>query len=388
MTSTYDSTGISLQRYDDLVTRLVAIAEAKFGESINTDEDEYFGHDIRNIALLTSEINEILQEVYDSSSIRDSYGVRLDNLLELVGISRQEAAFSTATLQLTATAATTVPAGTRYATATELIFTTDTELVFSAAGTATVESTCTVVGANNAGANEITVIKDSIFGISAVTNPAAAVPGRLQETDSELKDRHTTAMQTTGNDDVSSIFLAVSQVPGVSGVYVFDNDTAAAIGVVPAYNIYVTVIGGAADDIAKAIDDNKTAGVPTHGAQTVSVYNETTSQSKDIHYDIAADVPIYIDIDITIVEGAYPEDGDAQIRANYVTHFAGKKIAEDVIYNALFGPVYQVPGLVVNTLKVGTAPSPTGTTDVTMSELQRAQITEAQSATNITITKT
>jgi hypothetical protein len=385
--SSYDSTGISLDRYDDLVTRLVAIAEGKFGTSINTDEDEYFGHDIRNVSLLTSEINEILQDVYDSSSVKDSFGVRLDNLLELVGISRQEATFSTAPLQLTASAATTVPAGTRYATATDLIFTTDEELVFSAAGTGSVASTCTVVGANNAAINEINVIKDSVSRITAVTNTAAATPGRLQETDPELKDRHTTAMQTTGNDDVSSLFLAVSQVSGVSGVYVFDNDTTTAIDGVPAGSIYVTVIGGTAADIAKAIDDNKTAGVPTHGSQTVSVYNETTSQAKDIHYDIAAHAPIFIDLNISVTEGVFPEDGEAQIRANYVTSFANYKTAQDVIYNSLGGPVYQVPGLLVNTIKVGLSASPTGVIDVPLSALQKAQITTAQSATNITITQ-
>ena len=154
---------------------------------------------------------------------------------------------------------------------------------------------------------------------------------------------------------------------------------------VPAGSIYVTVIGGDADEIAAAIDDNKTGGVPTHGSQTVSVYNETTSQAKDIHYDIAADVPIYISLNISVTSGVFPEDGEAQIRANYVTSFVGYKTAQDIIYNSLAGPVYQVPGLIVNTLTVGTGAAPVGVIDVPMSALQRASIPEDDAETLIVI---
>ncbi|NIS15869.1 MAG: hypothetical protein GWN96_06475, partial [candidate division Zixibacteria bacterium] len=49
MTSTYDETGIVLDRYADILARYVALLEGEFGESIDTSEDEYVGHTIRNI---------------------------------------------------------------------------------------------------------------------------------------------------------------------------------------------------------------------------------------------------------------------------------------------------------------------------------------------------
>jgi uncharacterized phage protein gp47/JayE len=380
MTSTFDENGVTLDRYSDILARLQALAIEKWGESIDLSEDEWQGHEYAQLALLLSEINEILQDVYDSMSVNDAIGVYLDRLLVLIGMYRNAAAFSTVTLTLTAGAATTVPAGTRYATASEVIFATDTELVFTAAGSDTVTATCTVVGANDAAIAEVTVIKDSVFGITAVTNAVAATPGRLRETDSELKARHTIAVSTSGDSDLASIFEAVSALTGVSSVYIEENDTAIAKNGIPAHTIYVTVIGGDSDAIANAIYGNKTESVSTYGAQTVSVYDETISQSTDIHFDIAANVPIYLTLNITTVAGVFPDDGEDQIRAAYVTHFADKEISEDVIYNALFGPVYGVPGLVVNTLTVGTAPAPVGTSNVTMTALQKAQMTTAQAA--------
>ena len=257
MTSTYDSDGLVLDRYTNILTRLVSLAESKWGDSIDTSEDEFLGHTLRLIALLVSEINEIVQDLYDSTSVNDATGVYLDRLLSLVGLSRQADAYSTATLTLTADRAVTVPACTRYATSADVNFATDSALVFAAAGSDTVASTCTVAGAYTAAAGTITTIKDSIYGITAVTNVAAATSGRLRETDSELKSRHTSAMNTTGENDVSSIYLAVSALSGVSKVSVIENDTSATVGGIPAHYIHVIVIGGTAADIGEAIYENK-----------------------------------------------------------------------------------------------------------------------------------
>ena len=145
MTSTYTSGNVTLDRYADILTRLVALAESQWGTSVNTAEDEILGHLLRNIALLIGEINEVVQEVYDGSSVANSSGTQLDNLVELIGLTRQSAAYSTATVTFTATAATTVPAGTRVSTSTTgLVFATDSALAFTAAGSDSVAATCTV----------------------------------------------------------------------------------------------------------------------------------------------------------------------------------------------------------------------------------------------------
>jgi hypothetical protein len=388
MTSTFTSAGITLDRYAEIKARLIALAEAEFGDSVNTAKDSFLGHMIENIALILGENNGVLQSVYDAGSVKNSSGTRLDGLLELTDIDREEAAFSTVTVTLTAAKATTVAAGKRYGTTAGVIFAIDSQVVFGGSGTADVSATCTVAGANAAAIGEVDQIVDSVYGITAVTNAAAASPGRLQQTDAELKTTHTTAMATSGDDDAGSIYEAVIAVSGVSAVYIHDNDTPYTVLGVPAKTIHVSAIGGTDLAVATAISQNKTASVPTHGSTSQAVYNTTTAQSKTINFDRAVAVPIFIDMDITKVTGLAPDDAEAQIRAELVTHFSTFRIADDVVYGALNKPIYTVPGVIVNELYVGIAASPTGTSDVSMSALQLAQLTTAQATTAVTISVT
>ncbi len=118
MTSQFDSTGITLDRYDDILARLVTLAQGQWGKGVNTKKDGFLGHVIRNKSLIVSETNEVVQAIYDAMSIANATGAPLDNLVGILGLFRQSEAFSTATLTLTALKATTVPVGSMYASDT------------------------------------------------------------------------------------------------------------------------------------------------------------------------------------------------------------------------------------------------------------------------------
>jgi uncharacterized phage protein gp47/JayE len=371
MTSSYDEDGVTLDRYADILARYVALAEAQWGESIDTSEDEFLGALFRDVALIQAEINEILQSIYDAGSITNATGAALSGKVALIGLTRNAAAYSTTTLQLTATKACTVAAGSLYKTAAGVIFATDSELVFSGAGPDTVAATCTVVGAYNAAIGEVTTIVTSVSGISAVTNTVAATPGRLRETDAELKARHTIAVATSGEESITRIYEAVTEVTGVSAVYAYDNDTDSThTDGTPAHKIHISAIGGTDAAVAEAIANNKTEGVGTYGATTESVYNATTKQAKDINFNRAIDTPNYIDIVLAKVSGVYPDDGDDQVKAALVAYYSDNiSINDNVDYNSLYNPIYSIPGLNVTSLKLGTSPSPSGTSDLTSSPL-------------------
>lgn len=383
MTSTYDSTGITLDRYADILARYVALAEAQWGSSIDTSEDEFYGHLIRMIALIQAEINQVVQDVYDAGSVSNATGTRLANLVELIGLEYQAAAYSTVTLTLTASKATTVPAGSQYKTSAGVVFATDSALVFTAAGSDTVTATCTVTGANNAAIGEVNTIVTAVYGITTVTNAAAATPGRLQETAAELKARHTIAVATSGDDDISSIYEAVSEVSGVSAVYCYDNDTDSTVDSVPAHTIRVSTVGGASADIAAAINNNKTCGVPTYGAQSASVYNTTTKQSKTIYWDTAVATPCHIVVTGTALS-TYPDNGDALIKAALVAHFDNITINDDIIFTSLYEPIYSVGGLVVTDLQLGLSSPGSGTSNLTSTPL--IQYTLATADIDVTVT--
>lgn len=374
MTSTYDSTGLNVDRYADVLARLIALATAWKGESLSTDEEEYLGHVFRQESLLSAEANEIIQAIYDTLGVRNNQSVPLDNILEVIGLYRQAAAKSTVTLTLTVDRAVTIPAGKIVQTAAKVQWVTDEDLVFAGAGSDTVAATCTVTGPNNAAAGEINEIVTPVGGWTAVTNAAAAIPGRNRELDAELKVRHTAAVATSGERDAASIYEAVAAVTGVDAVAVVEDYTSDT-------PVHVYVIGGADEDIAAAIDNTITAGIGLAGTTSVVVYNATIKTNKTIKFTRATDLDTYVSVTVLTNPALYPSDGDDQIKANIVAIYDGQGIGENVVYWELPGAVYDVEGATMTALYLDTVSPPTGTSDIVVAQDKRAVITAA----NITI---
>jgi uncharacterized phage protein gp47/JayE len=364
MTSTYDAAGVSMDRYDDILARMVALAVEWKGTSLSTDEKYLFGHLLRQMAYESDTVNEKTQEVYDAMSISNNSGVPLDNILELIDLPRQAAAPSTATETFTASKATTVPAGTTVRTASNVYWTTDEELVFSGAGSDTVGITCTRDGPNNAEIGEIDTLVSTVVGITSVTNAAAAIPGRFIETDAELKLRHSTAVATSGERDAASISEAIGNVDAVSAVLVYEPADAS--------EIWVYVIGGDEDEIAAAMDPQVGAGLAPilQGTTSVDVYSATLKQDRTMKFTYGTDVDVYIDLAIQIT-GLFPADGDYQITAAIAELFDGINLGDDILYLQISGYVYRVPGVIIQSLKIGLTVSPTGTVDIPANNGQR-----------------
>jgi len=246
--------------------------------------------------------------------------------------------------------------------------------VFSGAGSDDVTATCTVDGPYEAAIGEVDTISTPVSGWTAVTNAAAAVPGRDRELDSALKARHTTIVATSGENDAAGIYAAVSAVSGVSAVAVVEDYTSTT-------PVHVYVIGGSDADVAAAIDNNLTAGIGTAGTTAVDVYNDTTMTTKTINFTRATNLTLYVEMTITIVEGVFPSTGDQDIKDALVDLLSTQRIGQDVLYLQLPGAVYETGGLTINSLYLGTSPSPSGTADIVVPANQRAQLLEA----NITV---
>lgn len=367
MTSTYGMGGIVLDGYAEIKTSMQTAAKSEFGESVDLEEDSFFGHIIEVISLEQARTNEVVQFISDGRSVENASGTALDGLVGVVGQERSSDSYSTITdgVSITATKATTIPAGTTFKTSTGITFATDTALVFTAAGADTVSATCTVVGANQVAIGELTTIGSSVTGMSAVTNTVAAVPGSKRQTDAELKSAHSAALETSGEDDSAGIYEALEEISTVTASKVIDNDTSATVDGIPAHYIRVIVIGGTDAEIGDAIWNNKTQTVGTFGAESVVAYNSTTGQTKTINFTRGSYESIYIKINIT-KQPAFPTDGETTIKEAFATIFAGKRLGDDVVYNELLGAVYSVAGVQLNSLYSGIVNPPTGVVDITM----------------------
>lgn len=206
----------------------------------------------------------------DAAFPQTSWGIYLDRLAdELAGLSRRAATPAVVTLSITGTAGVTVPAGSLFATGSGTNFATDEAVKLDDKGTGTVKATAQSTGAGgNVAAGSITVIPVSIYGVSKVTNEAAAYNGYEEETDGALLERLLFAVRqpaTSGN-----VYHYIEWSTSVSGV--------GAVKVLPLWNgngtVKVIVVDANKDtpseELLQKVRDTITENAPIGATVTVT----------------------------------------------------------------------------------------------------------------------
>lgn len=221
-----------------------------------------------------------------------------------------------------------------------------------------------VVGAFPQEALSIDTISVPILGWDSIVNPVAATEGRLAETDTELRTRFNNSKFYTSQNILESIIDALNNVAGVSDVAVYENDTDTIdSNGVPGHSFLPIVLGGLPSDVAKAIWENKPTGIPSVGTTTVQI-PDSQGILHNISYKQPTEVPIYVVMTVSD-QGTMPGDVVAKVTQNLSDYFESTMlIGTDVIYSRLYSPINSVTGFAVNSLTIGTAANPTGSSNI------------------------
>lgn len=146
--------------------------------------------------------------------IETATGDALDKKAADFGLSRKSAVASIGSVDITVSAATTIPAGSLFAAAAtttrdEVQFETLAALTPGAAGTYSVAVRCTETGVvGNLAAGQITVIVNPIANVTGVTNPGATTLGAAQEDDDSFRARLRRTIDGLSRGTVPSIRAA------------------------------------------------------------------------------------------------------------------------------------------------------------------------------------
>lgn len=351
------SEGLEIKRLPEILSELRSTATSLFqdkveeGEVVNVSDNSTLGRMIGVTAPALVDIWEAIQDVYDCFNPNASYGVALDNLVALSGITRIQSYPTVANMIFQGTSGITIPVGSiirssttskTYATTTAVVMNTTNATaigislvtvadntvytisykesngalynisVTSASSGATQSSiftqiqnaitsahpdftsylldgrlfirsvdefrTYTFTASSNIGvqkiikpvivygqengeieqpANTIDTIATPILGWDSATNPYDASPGRLTETDEELRERFRLSKYQTATNVVEALYSALANVNGIEQYILYENeeDTTSAEGL-PPHSFMVLVRGGLATDIAQAIWNN------------------------------------------------------------------------------------------------------------------------------------
>jgi len=215
-------------------------------------------------------------------------------------------------------------------------------------------------GPSSQPASTIDTILTPMLGWDSVINPIAATSGEDRETDEQLRLRFRNGKFDRATNTIDAIYSALINLDGVTEVTIYENDTSVpdANGV-PGHSFLPIVSGGLSTAIANAIWENKPIGILSYGNTTVSI-SDTQGFPHAISFSRPNPVVIYISMDIT-TDVNFPANGQDAIKSALVEYFqANFGTGDDVIYSRLYTPINSIAGHEVNSLTIGTSPSPVG----------------------------
>jgi uncharacterized phage protein gp47/JayE len=276
--------------------------------------------------------------IYNSFSPATAQGLGLARVVKINGLTKQVPSYSTVTLTIVGTAATVITDGVAQDTLGQK-WNLPATVTIPGGGTVDVTGTADTVGAVNASANTVTTIFTPTRGWQTVNNAGAATPGAAVESDAALRVRQA---ESTANPSLTVFEGTVGAVLNVSGVTKaqgYENDTGSTDShSIPAHTICVVTVGGAAADIAQAIQVHKTPGTGTYGSTSTTVYD---SHGMPLVIKFQAATTATIGVTVNLVAGVgWSTDFITLMEDVIAAAVNALNIGSVVYYTALFGPSY------------------------------------------------
>ncbi len=221
-------------------------------------------------------------------------------------------------------------------------------------------------GALDFPSNTITTLVVNNLNIFSVTNPFPFEEGRERETDEEIRARILKEDATGGNATYAAIVAALSNVTGVTSVFIDENETMKtnAKGV-PAKSYAVYVTGGSDDDIANVIFHTKPCGIYTYGAIT-KILKDANGNEKAVSFSRNTEEFAWLKINYTInSEEEFPSNGEDLLKQAVVEYGDTLEAGEDFVPSKFYGAAYSIKGIFVSDIEIATTSSATDTPNYT-----------------------
>lgn len=216
--------------------------------------------------------------------------------------------------------------------------------------------------------NTITTILTPVFGWTSVSNEVSAEKGSTEETDEELRERFRVSKAVRANNMAEALYSQLRELEDVTYARVYENMTDATdlIGL-PPHSFMAIVKGGTDTDIGEIIWNNKPLGIGSEGNTSV-VVRDSQNLEQTVKFSRAAEVPIFVKVEVKKVGNTFPTDGAEQIRQAIVDFInSNATFGQEIIYTRMFTPINSVPGHQVDLLEIGKTSITLGTSNLVLS---------------------
>jgi uncharacterized phage protein gp47/JayE len=300
---TVDETGISAPSYPDILATLQARYQAIFGSDIVLDNSTQDGQWLAIQAAAQNDTNSATIAAYNQFSPTTAVGVGLSSIVKTNGLQREVPSNSTADITVIGPDGTIISGGIVSDVNGLNTWALPATVAIDGTGEATVTATCTAPGAITATSGTLTRIVNPQRGWQSATNASAAAPGAPVELDPALRQRQAASTAQPALTPLQAITANVANVPGVTSVSPYENDTSTTDGNgIPGHSICLVVSGGDATAIATAINNKKGPGGGTYGTTSITV-EDPAGIPKTINFFRPTPVRIVISLTLTPLTG-------------------------------------------------------------------------------------
>lgn len=323
-------TGFDVTEIDDLREQIASEWQEAFKEKdrplLNTDPETPQGQIIDSqVATVNQKDSEVLY-LAQQFDPRTAEGRFQNALAEIYFIKRKPAINSYAMCTINGRAGTQIDAGALIESEIDgTQWSLDQNVIIPANETITAKFTCLTDGAISASSGTLTKIVTTVTGWDTVTN-ATAIVGSLEESQSAFEQRRKDSVSLNARSTVNAVYANVAQCDGVIAVYAVDNkknisETIDNYTLTP-HSVFVSVIGGENEDIAKAIYNNLSAGCDYNGNTSVDITNEYSGAVETVKFYRPDVFNIFIKVQI---------QNSAQLQNDY------ENIVKQAVYNNFYG---------------------------------------------------
>lgn len=290
-------------------------------------------------------------------------GVFLDAIWALTGGQRLAATFSyISSVELLGVAGTFIPAGSLASLIDGTLFESVSDVTLDGSGEGVVDFQAVESGPIAANPGALNQVVSAVLGWDSVTNPNAAVLGRLEESDvsSRMRRKNTLSLQNVALPE--AIVSALYDTANVRSLQFRENptDTDATIDGIflLKHSVWACVDGGTDLDVATTLLANKSFGANWNGAVSVDVVEPVSGQTYEVKFDRPTPVPVQVRLTVRNLSSLL--DPVAAVRqaildyaAGLLEGEAGLVVGADVSAFEMAGAVNrQAPGIYVQSCEV------------------------------------
>ncbi|MDO9914383.1 baseplate J/gp47 family protein [Glaesserella parasuis] len=279
--------GLILPTEQEILNGVLADFNAAFGGNLNKNLETPQGQLASSIAAIIADKNNQIAWLVNNLDPDYSEGFMQDAIGKLYFIKRKGQINSTVQCTFYGLPGTTIPKGFIVKDENNNDWVLDQEISILSSGQ--VVGNLTAKGIYSATANSVNKIHQSILGLDRVDNHNPAITGTEKESGSEFAERYKKSVAKNSLGMPASVYSNVASLDGVVDCYVIDNpkSTETRIGitnkVLKPHSVYVAVLGGNDQEIAKTIWRYAGNGCDFTGDTTVNVEDDSYTVPRPVY---------------------------------------------------------------------------------------------------------